>query len=610
MLIVSPKASGTTPVEWSDAQAREPARWSMQALLSTLRRRSASIILTTVAVLAAAVAFLLFAQERYSAEARIVIDVNRRGLTVGSEAANSSAVDMAVVESQVETIQSEKIALAVIRKLDLDQDSEFIGRPGVVDHVLALMMSEQGPSATRSPEERLRTATDTFKKNLDVARVGRSYIARIAFTSRDPDKAARIANAITDVYIEDQLEARFEATERAGNWMQQRLAELRQEATRAENAVTAFKNLNGIADNTAAREAPGVAQRLRTLEGEAQAKRASVDSLTALSAYTQTLHQQSPPVTDARVVTQATAPQNKSYPKTALTLVLALFTGGAMGTMVAFAREHLDRTIRRPQQIEAELGLRTLGVLPHVPARVVRPSVSAAPNRWQWTKRLIGGTAGPMTAPLFFFPEQSKSAATADVLRRINMEIEQGLSATGGSTIGIVSSSAGEGKTTIAYNLALVAGQGGRRVLLIDADFRSSRLMNKIASPHSLGLLDLLDKPEGLAESVIAHRSIHVLGQSKAECSAHPADILSSGPMGRVIEAARKDYDWIIIDLPSLLRHVEAQAGAIFIDTFVFVAEAGATTIDDIEQALRQAPVIAGRIGGVVINNAASTATT
>ena len=85
-----------------------------------------------------------------------------------------------------------------------------------------------------------------LKNNLRVTRLGRSYIEQIAYTSLDPDKAAKIANAFADAYIEDQLQAKFEATRRASVWLEQRIGELRQQASDAYKEVQDFKSQNSI----------------------------------------------------------------------------------------------------------------------------------------------------------------------------------------------------------------------------------------------------------------------------------------------------------------------------------------------------------------------------
>jgi succinoglycan biosynthesis transport protein ExoP len=84
------------------------------------------------------------------------------------------------------------------------------------------------------------------KSNLRVTRLGRSYIEQIAYTSLDREKAARIANAFADAYIEDQIQAKFDATHRASVWLEQRIGELRKQASDAYREVQDFKSKNSI----------------------------------------------------------------------------------------------------------------------------------------------------------------------------------------------------------------------------------------------------------------------------------------------------------------------------------------------------------------------------
>jgi exopolysaccharide transport family protein len=103
-----------------------------------------------------------------------------------------------------------------------------------------------GPEQEPSNDERVHRALGNVKDNLRVTRLGRSYIEQIAYTSLDRDKAAAIANAFADAYIEDQLQAKFEATRRASAWLEQRIGELRQQASNAYKEVQDFKSENSI----------------------------------------------------------------------------------------------------------------------------------------------------------------------------------------------------------------------------------------------------------------------------------------------------------------------------------------------------------------------------
>jgi capsular exopolysaccharide synthesis family protein len=98
----------------------------------------------------------------------------------------------------------------------------------------------------RSEGDLMQSALATLSANLRVNRLGRSYHEEIAYTSLDPVKAATIANAFAQAYIDDQLEAKFGATQRASEWLQQRIGELRQQASDAYKAVQDFKSAQNI----------------------------------------------------------------------------------------------------------------------------------------------------------------------------------------------------------------------------------------------------------------------------------------------------------------------------------------------------------------------------
>jgi succinoglycan biosynthesis transport protein ExoP len=184
---------------------------------------------------------------RYTAQTDMIIDTKKVTWTQTEMASENRLVEDASVESEIETTKSEKVATAVIHKLHLDEDPEFVGAgQGLRRQILSLFKFDSGPKPVPTKDEVLRGVLDGVRGNLLVTRLGRSYIEQIAFTSLDPQKAATIANAFADAYVEDQLQAKFEATRRASVWLEQRIGELRQQASDAYKAVQDFKSDNGI----------------------------------------------------------------------------------------------------------------------------------------------------------------------------------------------------------------------------------------------------------------------------------------------------------------------------------------------------------------------------
>ena len=206
------------------------------------------IALVTVLSIIVGATYVAMSPFRYTARADMIIDTKRVTWTQSEMASENRAIDDASVESEIETTKSEKVATTVIDRLRLQEDPEFIGSesPGLVHRMVSLFSSSAGRKKELSKDELMQRVLATLQANLRVTRVGRSYVEQISYTSLDPDKAARIANAFADAYIEDQLQAKFDATKRASAWLEQRIGELRQQASDAYRAVQDFKSENSI----------------------------------------------------------------------------------------------------------------------------------------------------------------------------------------------------------------------------------------------------------------------------------------------------------------------------------------------------------------------------
>ena len=219
---------------------------SMLQVRDFLGREWRLIALVTGLSIVLGATYVALSPSKYTAQADMIIDTKRVTWTQTEMASENRNVEDASVESEIETTKSEKVAEAVIRRLHLTEDPEFVGSgPGLRRRIFSLFKLT-GPEQEPSNDELMRRALGTVKDNLRVTRLGRSYIEQIAYTSLDRDKAATIANAFADAYIEDQLQAKFEATRRASAWLEQRIGELRQQASDAYKEVQDFKSENSI----------------------------------------------------------------------------------------------------------------------------------------------------------------------------------------------------------------------------------------------------------------------------------------------------------------------------------------------------------------------------
>jgi polysaccharide biosynthesis transport protein len=217
----------------------------MRGATSLARRRFGIMALVfSVTVICAAI-YLLVAAPKFLAQASLIIDTRKTQLFQQQNLVGDAAVDSAAVDSQIEVMKSEAIAASVVKDLHLTSDPEFVGsKPGLFGSILGFLSS----STPASEADLQQRAQDVFRSGILPKRVGVTYVIDIGYLSLSPQRAAQAANAAADAYIDDQLEAKYQATRKAGTWLQERIQELRQQASTAERAVLDFKKANNIVD--------------------------------------------------------------------------------------------------------------------------------------------------------------------------------------------------------------------------------------------------------------------------------------------------------------------------------------------------------------------------
>ena len=232
---------------------REPDDIGSMPLLATiaalLRRQYPVITVLFGASIALGFLYLLTTPPSFTAQAMLVIDSRKVQLFEQPSVLGDYAVDSTTVETQVEILKSEGIGLSVIKDLHLTQDPEFVARSGgLFGQLFDVVFDAFGNEDPHTEFELTRRALTSLERRLTVRRVGLSYAIQISFQSLNPDRAAEVANAVAEAYIADQLEAKYQAARRASAWLQQRIEELRMQASAAERAVVEFKASNDIVD--------------------------------------------------------------------------------------------------------------------------------------------------------------------------------------------------------------------------------------------------------------------------------------------------------------------------------------------------------------------------
>lgn len=190
--------------------------------------------------------YLLTTPALYTASSKVLIDSSKmKVLQQQQSSAGDVPLDTWQIDSQVELLKSDSIGLSVVKKLRLTEDPEFTRQGEGLRAKIRGLWSAPRPI---SQYELTQRALGVFLANRAISRLSRTYVLEIYYTSLSAKRAAEIANAISDAYIEDQLDAKYQATRRGSSWLQDRISELRTQATAADRAVLEYKEKNKIVD--------------------------------------------------------------------------------------------------------------------------------------------------------------------------------------------------------------------------------------------------------------------------------------------------------------------------------------------------------------------------
>ena len=240
--------------------------------LRLLNRRKALIVGCGLVAVALMALIIAQATPMYKSSARLLLDT-RTFKVVSTEAALSGVdtMNLGAIQSELEVIQSEFLIGRVVDKLGLANNVDFNGTkpPGFIDSAFAplrelwatgistLLAPAPKPQPVAQPvrssrvaeesDPRRRSAIGAIAGRLSVTLLGRTFVILITVESPNDVMSARIANALAEAYLADQIDTKNEANRRATEWLEQRLAELRRNLQVAEEAVAAYRRDKGLA---------------------------------------------------------------------------------------------------------------------------------------------------------------------------------------------------------------------------------------------------------------------------------------------------------------------------------------------------------------------------
>jgi capsular exopolysaccharide synthesis family protein len=290
----------------------------------------------------------------------------------------------------------------------------------------------------------------------------------------------------------------------------------------------------------------------------------------------------------AEVVDPAVVPVAPIRPNKPRMVWMSVFLGLFAGIGLAFFFEHMDDTVKTPDDMEDRVGVPVLGFVPDMAGH--NGAVDAFSYRGRVSlvepKSSVTEAYRNIRTSLYFFaapPEDMK-------------------------VLVITSAGPGEGKTTTASNLALVIAQSGKRVLLVDADFRRPMIHKVFGFDAKLGLSTVLAGASGLDESVqklahdgkvVEHLDILVGGPRPQ----NPAELLGSEGMKRFLDEARRKYDRIIIDTPPVLFVADATIASAASDGVILIVKAAKKSRSVAIKARERLEGVKARVLGGILND-------
>jgi len=280
-----------------------------------------------------------------------------------------------------------------------------------------------------------------------------------------------------------------------------------------------------------------------------------------------------------QVVDEAHIPVKPVKPKPILNTAIAGVFGVVVGMFIAIFREYLDNTIKTYKDVEEYLRVQVLGTIPKVKGKNMRRNVKLLALKDQKSG----------------FSESFKSLRTN--IQFISMDKELKI-------IVVTSTGAGEGKTTVASNLAISFSQAEKRVLLIDCNMREPYIHEVFGIENEDGLTNILtgekDLEEVLFKGMEEMQSLSIV--TSGPVPSNPAEMLGSNQMKCFLENIRNQFDIVIIDSPSSNIVTDSVILSAIADGTIMVTEFRKTDKDAAKKGIELLEKVHANLIGVVLN--------
>jgi len=530
---------------------------SPDAILRFIRRSWRLCLIWVFVCLCVGVAFAVLSPAYYTAYTTILLE-DRTLRPLADPAGGAIPADPGYPDSQVQILQSDEVVGRVVEQNRLAEDPEF-GPMGdsLISYLrteLAVLLNPGRAGIKATPRH---ATTIRFLRALSVRRVGITNVVEIGFTSRDPLRSAAIANAIAQSYIEGQLELKLLARAEAASHLKERLAELRDKAFGA-----------GEGSQESSGGTPGSEEQARVRFREMQNR---VDTFRAL--YNNVLQRayaepDSQVFANARVITSAEPPLERSWPRAVIVLVIAAAGGAVGGIGHALIRVAMDHSLRTVQDVQRLTGLDCIAGVATRGERAERTSGAC--------ESLQAVEQGLQTVYL------QRLRGLYDAMVKVAVRLQADQSKRNGVIIGVVAPTKGAGASSVAAHLARIIAESGQRTLLVDANWQRPLLSPPVLSPKSD------QKPPGLVATIYPQTGS--LDFLVIRAAGPISEVKASVSIIGTLQNQQPDYNCTVVDFHSTEQTSDFEAGMALINKLIVVVEARRTSSDTLDLLLRLVP--------------------
>ena len=495
------------------------------------------------------------------------------------------------------------------------RDANRIIAPGAESTVLLSLFTQVRGDIERTRQQRIELEGMQAR----LARNGAAKDERIYVDATNPN-LAKLAASQSELMLE-RTNLALEVTDRHPRLqaIDDRLREVRAEMRREIGAqVAALRNREEILNRQMGdllaknREVPATELSLARLQRDAKV---NDDLLTLLKTrHQEALIKESEGVEEVSIVRPATEPTTPAGTKMVNTIALGALLGLGLGVVLAFVRETLDTSIGTIEDVESYLGVRVLGIVPHIDPRETmqrlierRPALAAMdPDALQSHALLI----------THFDPK----SPVAEAYRTLRTNIQFERMERGGKVLVVTSPTLQEGKTTTIVNLALTMAQNGQKTLLVGANMRRPSIHRFFGIEREPGLSDILvgnaqwrDCVRGVADILMGRfemedvmaapglDNLHII--EAGPIPANPSELLSTQAMTDFLRAVAAEYDIVLVDTPPILPVTDSAIVSGKADGVLLVYQAGKVGRLVLKRAKTHLESARAQVWGVVLND-------